>query len=337
MNSLERIQAAVRFQSTDRVPVIGQVFGHAAALAGVPLGDYVQDGELLARCQIEALEQYGYDAVFALMDVAVETEALGSVLSYAPDRYPVVSKYAVETGADLEGLAIPDPQEAGRMPELLRAARILREEVGDEVLVVGCVVGPMTLAVQVMGIERALYLAVDEPQTFERLLDLAADVIVAYGTAQIEAGAHLPVVFNPSASPEVVPPQFFRELELPRLTRVFAAFQKAGALANWLHITGAVEPILGYYPEAGVDIANLDYSVDPAKAKAILPETCLDGNIKPLSFVDEQPSLIEAAAAALIERFDSRGGFILSPGCEIPPEARPENVAALVTAARQHA
>lgn len=335
MNSLQRIRAAVRFEPTDRVPVIGQVFGHAATLAGVPLGDYVREGELVARCQIETLDRYGYDAVFALMDVAVETEALGSILSYAPERYPVVSEYAVEKGSDLERLTVPDPYEAGRMPELLRAARMLREEVGDEVLVVGCVLGPTTLTVQLMGIERALYLAVDEPHAFARLLDLAADVIVAYGTAQIEAGAHLPVVFNPSASPEVVPPQFFREFEMPRLKRIFAAFQKAGALANWLHITGATEPILGYYPEAGVDIANLDYTVDVARARGVLPETCLNGNIKPLSFVDAEASQIEAAAAALIERFGTRSGFILSPGCEVPPEARPENVAAMVSAARR--
>ena len=49
MNSIERIQAAVRFQTPDRVPVVAQVFGHAATLAGVALGDYVRDGELLAR------------------------------------------------------------------------------------------------------------------------------------------------------------------------------------------------------------------------------------------------------------------------------------------------
>jgi uroporphyrinogen decarboxylase len=30
--------------------------------------------------------------------------------------------------------------------------------------------------------------------------------------------------------------------------------------------------------------------------------------------------------------FEARGGFILSSGCEIPLEARPENVAAMVAA-----
>ncbi len=162
MNRLERIQAAVNFRALDRVPVIPQVFGHAAVLAGVPLGDYLRDGELLARCQLQALEHYGYDAVFAVLDVGVETEAIGSLLSYRADQYPSVQSHALTEGTDLSHLRIPDPRQAGRMPELLKAARRLRREVGDEVLVVGCVVGPMTLVTQLLGIEKALYLAIDD-------------------------------------------------------------------------------------------------------------------------------------------------------------------------------
>ena len=92
MNSLERIKAAVSFGRPDRVPVIAQVFGHSAVLAGVPLIDYVKDGGQLAHCQLKALEHYGYDAVFALMDACVETEALGSSLVYREDMYPYVER-----------------------------------------------------------------------------------------------------------------------------------------------------------------------------------------------------------------------------------------------------
>ena len=95
MNSAERIKAAVNFQPADRVPVIAQVFGHAATVAGVALGEYVRNGELLARCQLQALKRYDYDAVFALMDTSVETEAVGSVLTYRADQYPSVENLCV--------------------------------------------------------------------------------------------------------------------------------------------------------------------------------------------------------------------------------------------------
>lgn len=334
MNSLERIRAALGFEKPDRVPVIAQVFGHAAVLAGVSLRDYIRDGELLARCQIQALQRYGYDTVFALMDTSVETEAVGSILTYPRDHYPYVKSYALLDAENLEGISVPDPLQDGRMPELLKAARILRQEVGDDVLVVGCVSGPMTVAVQLLGLETALYLAIDHPERFARLLDFAAEVAIRFAVAQIEAGAHLPIVFDPCASPAVIPPQFFREFELPRLQKVFTAFKKAGAAANWLHIAGPAGPILPFYPQCGVDIANFDYCVSALEAQQAVAHTCLDGNIKPLSFVEATPEVIAEASSRLLNAFASRGGFILSSGCEIPPEAKPENVAAMVSAAR---
>jgi uroporphyrinogen decarboxylase len=334
MNSMERIRAALGFEKPDRVPVIAQVFGHAAVLAGVSLRDYIRDGELLARCQIQALQHYGYDTVFALMDTSVETEAAGSTLTYPRDRYPHVKSYALSGAENLEGLSVPDPHQAGRMPELLKAAGMLRREVGDEVLVVGCVLGPMTAAMQLLGMEKALYLAIDHPERFARLLDFTVAVAIRFAVAQIEAGAHLPIVFDPCGSPAVIPPQFFREFERPCLQKVFTALKAAGAAASWLHIAGPAAPILPLYPRCGVDIANFDYCVSAREARQALPQTCLDGNIKPLSFVEATPEAIAEASHRLLDAFATRGGFILSSGCEIPPEAKPENVAAMVSAAR---
>jgi len=324
--------AAVNFQAADRTPVIAQVFGHAATLADVSLGDYVRDGDLLARCQTQALQRYEYDAVFALMDVNVETEAIGSSLTYRTDQYPVVKTHILAEGAGLNKLSVPDPNRDGRMPELLKAARNLRKEVGDDVLVVGCVLGPMTLTIQLMGAETALFLAIDEPEQFARLLDFAAEVVIRFGVAQLEAGAHLPMVFDPSSSPSVIPAPFYREFVQARLKRVFEAFKQAGALANWLHTAGPAVPILPYYPQIGVDIANIDFCVDPPEAMRTLPTTCLNGNIRPLAFVLSEPEEIADESSRLLRAFAGRGGFILSSGCEIPPESRPENIAAMVQA-----
>jgi uroporphyrinogen decarboxylase len=334
MNSLQRISATLQRQEADRVPVIAQVFGHAARIAGVPLDEYVRDGETLARCQLKALLEYGYDAVFAVMDVNVETEAVGSVLRYPKNQYPVIERYALADASNLDSLRIPDPGRAGRMPEMLCALTLLRRELGDEVAIVGCALGPFTLATQLLGLERTLYLAIDDPARLERLMDFATEVVIRFGQAQIEAGAHLVLIFDPSGSPAVIPANFFREFELPRLRRVSQAFSASGAAANWLHIAGPAASILPYYPQAGIDIANFDYMVSAAEAIKRLPDTCLDGNIKSLLFVEGSAADVEAEANDLLEAFGERRGFILSSGCEIPPEAKPENVAALVDAAR---
>lgn len=335
MTGAERICAAIAFERPDRVPVIAQVFGHAARLAGVDLQDYLRDGPLLARCQLAARDRYDLDAVFALMDVGVETEALGSALRYRSAGYPTVERYAISAnGAGIDQLPLTDPQTAGRMPELLEATSQLRTALGDDVLVIGCVSGPLTLTAQLMGLEAALYLAIDAPDRFAQLLDIAAQFGQACGRAQLEAGAHAVMLFDPVASPEVVPPQFYRELALPRVRASLAELRSAGAWFTWLHVTGNTLPILRYYEQAGADLANLDYSVDLESASALLPRTCFNGNLKPLAFVDSSPAVIAAEAERLVTTCGPRRGFILSPGCEIPLDARPDNIAAMVAAAR---
>jgi len=334
MTKIERCIAAVSFQTPDRTPVIAQVFGHAARLARVPLGDYLQQGEVLAKAQINALNVYDYDAVFALMDVNVETEAVGSTLNYKSDDYATITRFALERMDAFDPENIPNPLRAGRMPELLKAAKLLRDEVGDDVLVVGCVMGPLTLTTQLLGMEKALYLAVDEPDRFEAVLDYALEIVKIFGAAQLDAGVHLPIVFDPSASPAAVPSAFFREFELPRLKCLFSHLKDNGSKGGWLHIAGPVEPIMPYYPEAGVDIANFDYCVSYKDAREALPNTCLDGNITPFDFVSETPDVIAEQAKSLLIKGKGDNGFILSSGCEIPPEANVENIKAMVQAVR---
>lgn len=334
MNSMERFLAAAEFRQPDRTPVVAQVFGHAANLCQVPLHRYLQNGEVLGLCQLKAWRHYGYDAVFALMDVSVETEAAGSMLRFSESAYPTVATHALQPDADPERLGIPDPQTAGRMPELLKAAAFLRRELGNDVPVVGCVLGPMTLTVQLLGMENAMYMAVDDAPRFEAVLDFACEVVMAFGAAQLQAGAHLPLVFDPSSSPEVVPPGFYRELLLPRVKRIFSAFQEQGAVSSWLHVTGQIAPIFPMLADTGAAIVNFDYCVEPAKALEALPDICLDGNVTPYTFADGAPADIIAEAKVLLQAFAKREGFILSSGCEIPPEALTENVAALVAAPR---
>lgn len=211
----------------------------------------------------------------------------------------------------------------------------MRQERGDTTMITGCVLGPLNLACQLIGMEKALYLAVDETDAFTELLDFSTDLCIAYGIAQIEAGVHISLVFDVSASTEIIPAAFFREFEVPRLKKIFSHFKAAGAVANWLFVTGNIEPILPYLPEAGVDIANFDYCVSPEIIKQSLPNTCVNGNIKPLLFEHGDPEGIANTSRKLLNAFSARSGFILAAGCEIPIHAKSENIRAMVDAAVQ--
>lgn len=333
MNGLERILAAARCLPTDRLPFVPQLFGHAAVTGGVVLSAYLRDGCLLADCQLRERERYGGDAVFAFMDFSVETEALGSRLKYYDKQYPDVVEYALAPAEDPARLRQPDPASAGRMPQILRAIDLLRAQVGAGTFVAGAVTGPMTLATQLYGTETALYLAMDDPARFAAALDFAAATALRFGAAQLAAGAHGIVVFDPAASPAVVPAAFFRTHLQPRLARLTAGLRAAGARLVWLNIAGPTADILPHYAELGADIATFDYYVDPATARRLLPRTCLAGNLKSLDFLDPAPDRLAAQARDLAAAFADRGGYLLSSGCEIPPEAAAANLTALAQAA----
>jgi uroporphyrinogen decarboxylase len=334
MTPFELILRTVQFRPTDRVPVIPQIFGHAALCNNVTLDKYLKDGRMLADCQIRAMERYRSDAVFGLMDVNVESEALGSELVYREDNYPYIKRALLKDGFRTTGLELPDPKQDGRLPELLESISIMRKELDGKVLVTSCVLGPFTLVAQLLGMERALYMINDDENKFIELLRFATEVGKVCGTAQVKAGSQVPIVFDPSATQMVLTPALFKELEFHALKDLFGSLRAAGATGTWLHIAGRTTEILPYYADIGVTVGNFDSEVSPSGAMDALPKTCLDGNIRTLSFVLESPEAIKRKSQDLIHDFADRGGFILSSGCEIPLEARPDCIDAMVTAAK---
>jgi len=330
--ALERINQTLRFEKTDRPPVIATLFGHTARHCGLSLRDYRANGTTLAECQLATRKAYGHDVVFAIMDLAVEAGALGAELDDPPDAYPAVISPLLSSAREVSRLALPNPERDGRMPEILRACRALRRSVHNDFPVVGGVVGPVTLAAELLGLEAFLFALHDDPEPVERLLDFCTATVMAYGLAQLRAGAHLLITLDPTTSPAVLPPHLFRQFGLPYLRRIFHEFSKNKSMANWLLTTGPVLPILPDLPATGADLVNFDYCVPAAAARSTLPQMPLNGNIAPLNFVSGNPSQISHEVQMLVEVMQPRGGWILSAGCEIPPEAHPENIASMVQA-----
>jgi uroporphyrinogen decarboxylase len=334
MNSIERIQATIAFEKTDRVPVFSHLYGFASRLNHYSLKDYLNSAELLAICQLKAWKRFGYDGVTVFADNSLETEALGSKISYNDDAYPQIDNYCLKDIHDWKYLAIPDPEEDGRMPVILEACRIIKDEVGDEAAVVGTVQGPMTLAGQLLGIEKLIYFIVDHPAEFCELLDFTTRVMVTFGKTLISAGAHVIHIFDPSSSCSVINRAVFREYILPHLKQAFKEFKNCGDPICRLNITGQTEPALDLFPETGADLFNIDYLVPISTAMEKLPHHCINGNIKPFNFISGEAKVIRREAGQLLKETESRGGFILSPGCEIPLESKVSNIEAMMSAVK---
>ena len=332
MKSLDRIISTIRFEETDRAPVFSHIYGFASRINHISLRRYLNSGELLAFCQLEVWKRFGFDGVTVFADNSLEAEAIGAKISYEDNAYPHIDEYCLNDIRDWKSLSMPDPEKDGRMPVLLEACRILKDEVGDETAVVGTVQGPMTLAGQLMGIEKLIYGIVDYPEDFWNLLNFTTRAMIRFGKALIKAGAHVIHVFDPAASCSVINKVVFSEFVLPHLKQAFRAYKDSGEPLCWLNITGQTEKILPLFPETGADLFNIDYLVPISTAMEKLPHHCINGNIMPFSFISGKAKEIQREARDLLRETQSRGGFILSPGCEIPLESQVSNVEAMVKA-----
>ncbi|NOY63846.1 MAG: uroporphyrinogen decarboxylase [Nitrospirae bacterium] len=335
MTSYERVINSLKKKLTDRVPVVPEVFGVTAKLCDYSLYDYVTDASKLAESQLRAREVIGHDMVFAFADLAVESEAIGCEMIYKEDTYPAVKQPLIKNTGDLETLALPNPLKDGRMPVVIEASSRLRDAVGDTCIVAACVMGPLSIAGQIMGIENLLYQLVDTPDAVEKVLDFTEEVTRRYGKALLQAGAHCHILFDPVASPMVVPQEIFLRLELPRLKKLFKEFKQEGSLICWLSIAGNTRKILPYYRDADVELATVDYTVSLSDACKLVGDLAVNGNLMPFSFVSHSPEKIKDTAKMCIRETANKRDYLLGSGCEIPVEASIEGIKALVEASHE--
>ena len=333
MNPLERVKATLLCERTDRIPVIPEVAAVTARLRGKSVREYVSNGEVLAECQLAAQETFQYDAVIAFADLCVEAEAIGCELVFPADNYPHVKRPAIQSIEGLSALSVPNPLKDGRMPELIKAVHILKDKSLGRIPVVAHALGPLTIASRIMDIEKMLYMIVDEPDNFKKLLAFTLEVALVFIRHLLAAGADCIIMFNPSASPAVLPAKIFKEFELPNLKKIFSFIKEFSPEAiTWYSVAGAVQDIIKELEDANIDIMTIDYLVPLDVAFGISSSLCFNGNIKSISFVNEKPEEIFSQSTALLQTSLERGRFILGSGCEVPPNARLDTIQALVNA-----
>ena len=334
MKPIDRIRSVIRYQKADRPPVIPELIAVTATMVGVSPKEYVRSGQVIAQCQLEAQKKIGHDALFAMADLCVEAEAVGCGITFPEDNYPYVRNIVFREFTDLNKMSVPDPTADGRMPELLKAVRLLKEKSGGELPVLAHVTGPLTLASRIMDIEKMLYMIVDHPSQFRSLLDFCLEVSLAFAAALVKEGADGIIVFDPTASPSVLPEKIFKEFELNPLRVLFSKIRETNPeVIRWYSVAGPVQNNFSILSSVSADISTIDYMVPIETAMRYSTSTAINGNIKPNLFIEGTKDEILKEATALLASTRSMERFILGSGCEVPLYSKAEKIALLVEAA----
>jgi len=339
MISLERVQTVLAGGIPDRVPVCLHNFLLATHEAGVPMEAYRTDPAAAAHAHLHAVGKYGYDCICIDLDTTMLAEAMGATAECAPGEPGRIAEPAIRSLAEVGKLKPADPERDGRIPVLLEAVRILARSVGQRIAIRGnadqCA---FSLATMVRGMEEFLMDLAAEPDhpAIRQLLEVCYQSHLATHRALKQAGAHFTSLGDSPSGPDVVSPKMFERFARPYQERLVRELAAAG-IFTLIHICGDTSAILdqlAHYPPCAFE---LDYKTDAPTAKATVGAGhVLFGNIDPSGVIARGTAAqVREATRQLIAHWKPGGRFVLNAGCAIPATTPPDNIVALIEAARE--
>lgn len=333
MACLERLRKALRFEPTDHIPVAPLLGAHAVAQAGLSYEAASADPQEQAKALLQAVEVYQPDAVFTLMDLSAEPEALGAGVGVSASGVRVVTRHLAPEALltdDLERVIL-----TARVPVFVETVRLLRTALGDTVMVGALISGPLTAAANAVGIETVVRMLRRRRGALAEMLTRLTEACFAVAAQHIEAGAHGLAFLEPCATSSLLGPEDFRELLLPHLQGL-ADYLRVEQTISILHVCGDCRASLPLLAESGFDALSLDAPVDFPKARRRLGRrVALMGNVEAHQLLRAgSTEIVLSSASALVREMGREGGLILSGGCELSEDTPRENVAALIAAAR---
>lgn len=340
MNSFQRVNNALKFKEVDRVPVIPICMAYAARLNNIDYSEYGSDPFKLAGSHIKVIKKHDVDGIFLSSHYVVE-EALGAKTIHGKNSIDASTNkmdLAVKDIDDLKKLKNFDPSEHKSTMLIKKALEILTGEIKDSYFIkVYTGQGTISSASILRGMEELMFDFYDREQFVFDLFELCANAVIEFSKFLISAKPDALHIGNSVAS--LISRDLYRKFVLPFEKKVIQSLQKHG-VPVFLHICGDTSRLMDIIAEVKPDCLELDYMVDLRLSKEVISKKvgknkiAIQGNIAPVEMLQRGTSVeVYEEAVKLIKSLNGkRGGFILSAGCEIPPDSPDRNFDAMINA-----
>jgi [methyl-Co(III) methanol-specific corrinoid protein]:coenzyme M methyltransferase len=337
LNSRERVLKLFKREVIDYVPVfsgMGNITVHGLEKYGWKFPEIHTDARKMASMAASTFQLFGFECAVVPFDMGIEAEVLGSKVNHYPHAkdilYPTISQHPAEKVEDLEIRVPSDLSKAGRIPLVLQALHFLKEEVGDQVEVGSWVLGPYTLAGQLVDLSNLAKAAFKKTEMVSRVLDKLADVLIEVIRLYKTAGVDYITVREMGAGPDILSPQLFVSLVQPHLKRIFAEIESP----KILHICGDTNGIVEQMALCGADAISVEKKNDVVETRKKLgPDVLIFGELDAYGVLSQgKPDDVDRAVKEAVDR----GVNAIWPGCDIWPVVPRENMEALMAAARKY-
>jgi hypothetical protein len=367
MNARERIEAAIALEAPDRVPVGPWLDHFAATYADITKQELIEDGDKRIAAVLKTMHELGpWDITYMAENVSLPLLMAAPARVRRPGREltpeeihqfvefelltPEDYDFLIENGLMkfLRDVGLRLYPELGTLKgiklglsfarDLRKHARMIRAA-GAEPAAGFMHPGPLF---EYFSIGRSMGMMCmdlyDRPDRVKAAAGRWAGSLtrLAIRFARIIKVPRIFIGLSRS-SPATISPRHFEEFVFPGLERIVNMIIDEGmtpvfhADTDW---TRSLE-IFRRFPEKKC-IIELDGATDIVKAKEILGDRmCIKGDVPAYLLAFKDKDNVMAYCKSLIEKVGKNGGFILSSGCSIPANARPENVRALYEAAQE--
>ncbi len=312
----------------------------------------IKTPELAAEVTLQPVRRFGFDAAILFSDILVVPEALGQSYRLL-DPGGVVMEFAIRTKADVERLDADSVLE--RLGYVAETLQVVRNELGTQTALIGFAGSPWTLATYMIGggsaegFGRAIALFREDRKTYFALAAKLTAAVTEYLRMQIQYGVDALQIFDTHGG--LLAPAEFWEASACWIQQIISAMQKpattlppankpAEAAVLSQPGQGAVPVIVFALGTAhhwadlvntGANVLSIDWRFPLEKAREVVPETiAIQGNLTPALLSNGKPEAVAAETRRLLTIMRGRNGYIFNLGHGLPPDARLENITALV-------
>jgi uroporphyrinogen-III decarboxylase len=374
MTHRERIEAAIRCEKPDRVPISPMLDFFCARYKGVMLDEFINDNDLGRDLLIQIFDEFGgWDATY--QSTTLNEFAFGLTLPMrmkVPGRelprdmiwqfieIPIIEvedyDFAIANGfLPLWGKLFPKMrphQSPAQIPGLMEAwnnQAIKDTQIWESRGVQSFTGVAISPPFDFFSMGRSLKeFSVDLHRRPEKVL--AAMDAITPGLIEVAIGGQTMIsqatrwgymtnfIGATRGSATFISPKMFEKFNWPYIKRIALALIDAG-ITPLFHFDSDWTPMLEFFKDLpkGKCVLELDSVTDIFKAKQVLAgHMCLMGDVPAALLTLGTPDQVTAYVKRLCEEVGDGGGYILSSGCSVPVDTKPANLGAMIEAGNKY-
>jgi len=354
----ERVRKAVALEKVDRTPVVLQMDAFCAKHMGAPMDRFAGNLRFSNEVMVESMKALGdfegSDFAFAaarvfpfgfMTKVKMPGKELPADALWQLDEREVMTREDYDTiltkgWADFEvdylknRLGFPMEEVLAELTEVPQMVKNV-EDAGYVVyspLVINLVNEKISGGRSMPGYMKDLFQC---PDKVEAVIDVIQETTLVQLREAIRATNSQYVFISPArGASEFFRPKLWERFVWKYLKQVADAIIEEGAVINF-HIDSNWERDLEFFKcfPKGTAVFETDGVTDIRKIKEVIGDTmCIKGDVPAAMLTLGNPDQVYDYCRKLIS--DMGTGFILSGGCSLPPNAKLENVLAMIAAAK---